>query len=157
MTTSLEIAESNRHWEQYKELRNTFKKITEDIRKLEIYAVTAVAALYAWLLKEGGQHLPWFAYYIAFPVVFLAWLKALNQIKRIKTVDEYLVKIEGVFFKDQESLPGWQHFARNASIYLLAADKFFWICLFAFTLLAPIILRSLYSTCIMQVALASKP
>jgi hypothetical protein len=72
MTASSEGTDfSNRYGEQYKDARRVNYRLIDATRELEIYGLTAVAALYAWLFNDGGQHVPRIGYYIA--PLFVCW------------------------------------------------------------------------------------
>ena len=141
MTASLESADFlNRYGEQYKDLRRSLYRLVDAITKLEIYALGAVAAVYAWLVKGGGPHLHWAAFFIPLPLVWLALYRAHSQFKRIGKIHEYLYDMEEVIFEDQK-LRGWQHFVGRTDA-LVRSDYIFWAFLIFITLISPFFLST---------------
>jgi hypothetical protein len=62
--------------ELYKMLHEERVSLAEEARKLEMAAITAVAALYAWLATHSVHGAPW---YIGVPLVMLAAFRAIGQ------------------------------------------------------------------------------
>jgi hypothetical protein len=133
MTASETTDFSNRYGEQYQDLRQSFYRLVDASSKLEIYALGAAAALYAWLMR-GDIHYPWTAYAIAPVFVVLAGYKAYWQFQRIKLIHNYLYQIEEKFFTGQ--IRGWQHYVGSRMSVLGRTDLIFWVLLFLFTSLA---------------------
>jgi hypothetical protein len=154
----------NPHAEQYRSLRDEALKLVDETRKLEIYAVTAVAVLYAWLVKDGTV-LPRNAFYIAPALVVLAAIRQYALYKRIEQIAQYLCMIEEEFFTAPKSLPGWERHLKDdieswlkfsilqsipASAWpqvrklvsgVAPTAALFWLFFFVATLIAPSILR----------------
>ena len=59
--------------EIYKIIHEERVSLADEARKLEMTAITAVAALYAWLATHNVHEAPW---YIAVPLVLLATVRA---------------------------------------------------------------------------------
>ena len=107
----------------------------------ETYALGAVAALYAWLVKDG-KSLPVAAFYIASPLVALAGWRALGLYRRVNEIAKYLRMIEKEFFTTTHSLPGWEtYLAKDGSFALVPTAATFWIVLLLVTFIAPPLLR----------------
>lgn len=99
-----------KHQRQYEMLRHEMISLAREARRLEIYAVIAVAALYAWFFKEKLDG-PYYWLLIGAVLVFLGALRSLALYGRINEIAEYLIEIEKYLFGPTQSsrqLPGWE-------------------------------------------------
>jgi hypothetical protein len=129
------------HAAQYKLLRAEVLQLVDETRKLELYALGGVAALYAWLVKDG-QHVPKSAFYIAVPLVALGGLRALALYFRVKEIGEYQRKLEELYFTSP-ALPGWERYRKKHGYTILLPTAIaFWALLALMTLVAPWFLKS---------------
>ncbi len=88
-------------FEMYKTLHEERVSLGEETRKLEVLAVTAVAALYAWLATNHVHGAPW---YIGVPLVILASFRAAVLGERILIIKDYLKTLESHLFPGESGL-----------------------------------------------------
>jgi hypothetical protein len=127
------------HADQYKMLREEIAKLVEESRKVEIYAVTAVAALFAWFLTHPTTpRLPLAAWFIPSTVVVLGFIRSTALFKRVGLIASYLRRIEDKYFTDLD-LPGWERFyaSKGGSNPLSFTAFVFWGALALASLVAP--------------------
>jgi hypothetical protein len=110
----------------------------QETRKLEVYVVGGLAALYAWLCTAHAAKLVWYVG-VLFPL--LGALRAWASLRRIGEIAAYLRQLEGRFFTDPTGPEGWErHFARVSRGVMTRTAMAFWLGLLAVTLLAPTVL-----------------
>jgi hypothetical protein len=136
-----------KHQRQYEMLRPEMISLARETRRLEIYAVIAVAALYAWFFKEKPDaHYYWLL--IGAVLVFLGALRSLALYGRINEITEYLIEIEKYLFGPTQSsrqLPGCErHRAashnRNTKPQNRRVALAFWAVFLAVTTYSPVLL-----------------
>lgn len=125
--------------ELYKMLRGELVSLGEEARKLEMAAITAVAALYAWLATNHIQGAPW---YIAVPLVILAAFRAGVIGERILFIRGYLKLIEEKFIRDKSQLSGYETYFSVPSnskwyMHIRYTMAVIWIALICVTFIAP--------------------
>jgi|SRR5262245_5577321 len=131
------------HADQYKMLLDEITKLVEESRKVEIYAVTAVVALFAWFLThETEPPLPRPAWYIPSIVAVLGFIRSTALFKRVGLIATYLRRIEGKYFTDVD-LPGWERFyePKGGSNPLSFTAFVFWGALALASVVAPCFLK----------------
>lgn len=125
------------YWEMYKLFHEERVSLADEARKLEIAAITAVAALYAWLATHHVHGAPW---YIGMPLVFLATIRAALLGERILFMKEYLKSVEAHVFGKESNPPGYEtYFSANAPWYahIRISMIFIWVALLVVTYFAP--------------------
>jgi hypothetical protein len=125
--------------EMYKTLHEERVSLGEETRKLEVLAVTAVAALYAWLATNHVHGAPW---YIGVPLVAVASFRAAVLGERTLIIKEYLKTLEGHLFPDRTKIFGYEHFNADATghkwyKHLRYTSVVIWFFLFVVTIFAP--------------------
>ena len=128
--------------EMYKTLHDERVSLAEETRKLEVLAVTAVAALYAWLATNHVHGKLW---YIGTPLVILASFRALVLGERILIIKDYLITLESHLFPEEPKVLGYEQYYVNHTsdkwyMHLRYTAGVIWFFLFIVTLLAPCIL-----------------
>ena len=130
---------------QYDTLREEAVSLFEETRRMEVYTVVAVAALYAWLLKENPQGIHVRALFIGTGLVLLAGIRCYVLRRRIQDTAKYLLRIEEFLFGANpphvKNLPGWEHYlsrGKGKPKPLSWVAVAFWIILFVATIIAPI-------------------
>src|SRR5271169_2089494 len=93
--------------EMYRLLHEERVSLADEARKLEMAAITAVAALYAWLATHDVHGAPW---YIGVPLVILAAFRAIVLGERILFIKKYLMLIEHKLFRDGVGLSGYENY-----------------------------------------------
>jgi hypothetical protein len=116
--------------------------LAQETRKLEISAITAVAALYAWLathLEVRGA-----IWYIGVPLVLLSSFRSFVLGGRILFIKTYLRQIEQQLFRDKSQLLGYESyfFERTKPIskwylHIRYTAVVMWIALLLVTAIAP--------------------
>ena len=130
---------SGDYLELYKMLHEERVSLGEEARKLEIAAITAVAALYAWLATHDVHGAPW---YIGVPLVILAAFRAMVLGGRMLFIKEYLMFIEQKFLRDKGELLGYEsYFSVNTKskwyMHIRYTMAMIWIALLCVTVIAP--------------------
>jgi len=125
--------------EMYKMLHEELLSLGEEARKLEMAAITAVAALYAWLATHNVRGAPW---YIGVPLVILAAFRATVLGERILFIKDYLMLIEQKLLQDTPELPGYEnYFSMNTKskwyMHIRYTMAVIWIALMCVTFIAP--------------------
>jgi hypothetical protein len=123
----------------YKMLHDERVSLGEEIRKLEVLALTAVAALYAWLATNHVHGTPWF---IGVPLAMVGSFRAAVLGERVLIIKEYLKTLENHLFPEKPKVLGYEHF--NAAHtnhkwyeHLRVTSFIFWFFLFLVTIFAP--------------------
>jgi hypothetical protein len=134
-----EAATADDSLEMYKTLHEERVTLGEETRKLEILAVTAVAALYAWLATNHVHGAPWF---IGVPLVAVASFRAAVLGERTLIIKEYLKTLESHLFPDKAKIFGYEHFNAEQTSHkwykhLRYTSVVIWFFLFVVTILAP--------------------
>jgi hypothetical protein len=136
-----------KHQKQYEMLREELVSLGRETRRVEVYAVSAVAALYAWFLKENsGVHYYWLL--IGAVMVVLSALRSLALYGRINEITEYLIEIEKYLFGQTavpRQLPGWErHRASSHNPNAKPQNRWiawgFWSVFLVVTIYGPILL-----------------
>jgi hypothetical protein len=133
----------NDDWlEMYKTLHDERVSLGEETRKLEVLAVTGVAALYAWLATNRVHGAPWL---IALPLVILASFRAAVLGERILIIKDYLKTLESHLFPDESKIFGYEQFNAEQTSHkwykhLRYSAAFIWVFLFVVTVVAPCLL-----------------
>jgi hypothetical protein len=114
--------------EQFKSLRYEIEEAIRHTRNLELYAIAAVAAYYAWMLTHCipsvQMHLPiiekniesrWIAWFIPVSIPILGAWRVWFNLGQILVVANYIAKIEETF--DGRFCPlgpdkGWENYLR---------------------------------------------
>jgi hypothetical protein len=125
--------------EMYKLLHEERVSLAEEARKLEMAAITAVAALYAWLATHNVHGAPW---YIAVPLVILGAFRAIVLGERILFIKEYLKLIEQKALQGEFEFQGYEnYFSENTRfkwyMHLRYTVAIIWIVLLCVTIIAP--------------------
>jgi hypothetical protein len=125
--------------ELYKVLREELVSLGEEARKLEMAAITAVAALYAWLATHNVHGAPW---YIAVPLVILAAFRAAVIGERILFIRGYLKLIEEKLIRGKSELSGYETYFSVPSnskwyMHIRYTMAVIWIALLCVTFIAP--------------------
>lgn len=128
------------HAEQYKMLREEIIFHVKETRKLEIYAVTAIYGLYAWLIANNGDV---FSFFLATPIPILGAMRSNVSLKRIKEIAAYQRKLECFLFSTYPTEikipPGWENYFNSIETKssLTNIAKGFWIIVIASTIVCP--------------------
>jgi hypothetical protein len=123
------------HAEQYKMLHDEIVATVAETRKLEMYTVWAIAALYAWFVAENVHGAAWL---IGVLLVLLAGLRSNALYGRIVLMAGYLRNIEEQFFVEVKSLPGYERYLKGKRPQGVSkTSMLFWIVLFCSSLVAP--------------------
>jgi hypothetical protein len=125
--------------EMYKMLHEERVSLGEEARKLEMAAITAVAALYAWLATHNVHGAPW---YIGVPLVILAAFRAIVIGERMLVIRGYLMLIEEKLFRDQPEVLGYECYLSVSTkskwyMHLRYTMAIIWIALLCVTVIAP--------------------
>jgi hypothetical protein len=125
--------------EIYKMLHDERVALGEEARKLEMAAITAVAALYAWLATHNVHGAPW---YIGVPFVILAAFRAVVLGERILFIKNYLMRIEQKLLGDKSEPSGYEtYFSVNTKskwyMHIRYTVAIIWIALLCVTFIAP--------------------
>jgi hypothetical protein len=93
--------------EEMKQLRTLIVTLVREIIKLEIFAVTSLAALIYFNLQYTGQswYVEWGLRLVPACLAVLILFKAVSFANRIRLIDTYLMTLEEKFVKD-----GWVKF-----------------------------------------------
>lgn len=132
------------HLEQYKMLKTEIMSHVEETRKLEIYSIGAIAAIYSWFITRST--LPSRAWLIALLIPLLGGLRTYTLYKRIGLLSEYLREIENKIFKDENKLIGWERYFHSKSLLVYKKQGIpfssivFWVSLLVVTIIAPFIM-----------------
>jgi hypothetical protein len=144
MSDEIGVNTNSWHLEQYKMLRTEIMSHVEETRKLEIYAIGAISAIYSWFITKPT--LPTRAWLIALLIPLLGGLRSYTLYKRIGLLTEYLREIESCVFTGNNKLVGWENYFQSKSLtsYKKQGISFssiiFWLTLLAITIAAPAIL-----------------
>jgi hypothetical protein len=97
------------HLDQYKMLREEIMHHMQEAARTEFWGVSAAGAIYAWLIlhKDVSPHAAWF---ISPCVILFCGLRVLSITLRMRSVAEYLRRIEKVAFDQESALPGWERY-----------------------------------------------
>ncbi|NOT86176.1 MAG: hypothetical protein HOP02_15680 [Methylococcaceae bacterium] len=127
------------HLEQYKMLREEIFFHLRETRKLEIYAVAGVAALYAWLSTHNvALSAIWFVGTI---IPIFGGIRSLVSLHRIKEIAAYLRELENAFFTSNGLPKGWEIYFKGQSRGTMTnIAKGFWVSLLIITIFAPFFL-----------------
>ncbi len=132
------------HMEQYKMLRDEIMYHLNETRKMELLAIGGVAGLYAWLGKNQGD-INSSLWYIPTLIPFFGGFRSIMSLRRIKTIANYLQKIESRLFNKEEELVGWENYFKdknNTKLRFSSVAYIFWIMLLFVTFIAPCFLRA---------------
>lgn len=125
------------HLKEYEFLRKEIAELVEHTRKLEIYAVGAIAAFYAWFIKEQP---PTPTLFIPTALALLGGFRSYAALIRIYEISDYLRIIERSIAWNESGLCGWESYRKNEPdrastrfwIYtapFLSSAAIFWIAL----------------------------
>jgi hypothetical protein len=94
------------HLREYDSLRQEIAGHIEHTRKLEIYAVGALAAFYSWFLAAPKRP----AVILMIPIVLsvLAALRSYSTLSRIYEIAAYQQRIENAFALKRRGVMGWE-------------------------------------------------
>jgi hypothetical protein len=130
--------------ELYKMLHAERIAMGEETRKLEKAAVTAVAALYAWL---ATHHIHGAMWYIAVPLVIIGAFRAAVMGLRMLFIKDYLILVEQRHFPSNLELPGYENYFLEGTksksrwyLHLRFTMLAIWCTLLGVTLIAPLLL-----------------
>ena len=104
------------HLEEYKAVRAEIMFYLREIEQLSRVALVAVAAIYVWILtsfepEADLERLAVAIWWLPSVVIAVSWKKTEDMIRRIRTLADYLVRVQARF-ADAE-LGGWETFARG--------------------------------------------
>ena len=125
------------HLKEYEFLRKEIAELVEHTRKLEIYAVGAIAAFYAWFIKEQP---PTLTLLIPTALALLGGFRSYAALIRIYELADYLRIIERSVALNNSGLCGWESYRKKDPnpaptrfrIYaapFLSSAAIFWIAL----------------------------
>jgi hypothetical protein len=97
------------HLDQYKMLREEIMQHMREANRTEFWGVTAAGVVYAWLIVHKGA-LPLAAWFISPCVILFCGLRVLSITLRMRSVAEYLRRIEKIAFGHESELPGWERY-----------------------------------------------
>lgn len=97
------------HLDQYKMLREEIMQHMREANRTEFWGVTAAGVVYAWLIVHKGA-LPPAAWFISPCVILFCGLRVLSITRRMRSVAEYLRRIEKIAFGHESELPGWERY-----------------------------------------------
>jgi hypothetical protein len=103
-----DLASKDFHFKEFEVLRKEIESQVEHTRKLEIYAVAAFAAFYAWFLSEPHQTKIFLCIPIA--IALLGSLRSAASLVRICEIAAYLKRIEKEYALKHHGLQGWECF-----------------------------------------------
>jgi hypothetical protein len=127
------------HVEQYKMLREEIFFHLKETRKLEIYAITGISILYAWLITHDTTSIKFF---IGFFIPILGGIRSWVSLTRIKEIAGYLRKLEQAFFTENDYPKGWEIYfdslpQERTSMTEIAYG--FWVVLLLVTIISPFV------------------
>ena len=108
------------HLDQFKMKHDEILQHMRDISRLEVAAIVASGAIYAWLLVNKDKALvPAPAWFIAPIIIGLCGLKCLEISVRIRLIAKYLRCIETDAFgkEEKQDLPGYERYNYNLRGY----------------------------------------
>ena len=97
------------HLEQYRMLREEIMHHMREAARTEFWGVTAAGAIYAWLIVHKDITPP-AAWFISPCLILFCGLRVLSITLRMRSVAEYLRRIEKVTFGQHSALPGWERY-----------------------------------------------
>lgn len=95
------------HLKEYESLKKEIFDLVEHSRKLEIYVVGAMAAFYAWFIKEQPVTS---ALCIPIVLALLGGFRAFSTLIRINEIAGYLRAMEGFFALNNVGVQGWESY-----------------------------------------------
>jgi thiol:disulfide interchange protein len=129
--------------DEYKVLREEIAMRQKEIYKIELWALIAIAAFFAWCLLHDKEaaHLPRIVFIIPSVIAFLCSLRCLDHTLHINWIGEYIQKLEQSAFKNESDPRGWEHFYRQVRrrrlvIIFNVIAGLFWLVLIVGSLLA---------------------
>lgn len=123
------------HLKEYEFLKEEIADLVDHMRKIEVYAVGATAAFYAWFIKT---HPTTFALAIPIALAVLGGFRSYAVLLRVYEIAKYIRHIEKNFALNDASLSGWDSYLqqfRNSmftrlSIYIapfFSSAALFWV------------------------------
>jgi hypothetical protein len=121
--------------EEYKTLKAELLANVEESIKLEIYALGATAAVYAWLVsQEICKVIIWF---LPFILCLFGSIRSYALIRRVEHIAKYISEE----IEKKNDCPGWETYFRDNKKTLLSATVYiFWLGLLFITIVAPFFL-----------------
>lgn len=117
------------HLKEYESLKQEISELVEHSRRLEVYAVGALGAFYAWYIgTPAGAAAPRNPVALTIPllVAILGAWRSWTVLTRLNDLAEYLRRVESVFAVSEKGLPGWETYLKSqpGSPFLLSAIAF---------------------------------
>lgn len=117
------------HFEEYRTLRAETLQNIDETRKLEVYTMAGLAAVYSWMAAQPRIHPVLCFAPMVLPL--LAGLRCLTLYLRIRVTADYIHRLEERFSETAGGVPGWEHFLRTRKNLILRHSIVFWIALLA--------------------------
>jgi hypothetical protein len=118
---------------EYDAVQEKIGHAVRDLARTETIVPVAMAALYAWLVKDGGivaKQAPW-VYFIPVGLALIGLLRQEARYAYLRVTEEYVRSIEkDVYGEDGKPLQGWENFYEKKSIrYHHGLRTVIWIAL----------------------------
>jgi hypothetical protein len=97
------------HLKEYEFLKQEIAELVDHSRKLEIYAIGAIAAFYAWFIKAHPAPV---ALLIPTALALLGWLRSYAALVRIYEIADYLREMERTLTLNKLGLCGWESYRK---------------------------------------------
>ena len=126
--------------DQYKMLREEIMEHIREANRTGFWGVTAAGIVYAWLIVHKDASPP-AAWYISPCVILFCGLRILTITLRMRSVAEYLRRIEKIAFGQKSELPGWERYldenVGHFKLFNSASNAIvFWILMFITSIVA---------------------
>lgn len=133
---------------EHEALQDKMGRSAADLWRIETLVPLGVAALYAWLAKEGGQIgaiREWLLWVPVGLVLFGACRQELRY-RYIDVVEDYLMRLETSVYGEREDLRGWEnHWKSMGSYGNRYARRVVWTAVFVASVLIALNGRTLYA------------
>jgi hypothetical protein len=104
---------------EYDAIQAKIDHAVRDLARTETIVPVAMAALYAWLVKDGGtlaRQAPWI-YFIPVGLALIGLLRQEARYAYIRVAETYLRKVEvEIYGQGAEPIEGWENFYQNKSV-----------------------------------------
>ena len=127
--------------EEYKYILSELTRYKDVIRKLELFSVSGIAAIYAWLATKSG--ISPVAWLIPCLLSLFGAYRSFTLSKSIKRQYQYLHKIEQELKSVKDNHLGWFQYRHNSQGAGMTTSRIvFWALLIVVTIVAPLFIRS---------------
>ena len=136
------MAENWFNKDEYATLRKEVENCMTELGTLEKTVVGGVAAIFAWVAKDGGDHnqIAALAWLVPSVIALYGGLKAKATEAHLKVLGDYLRKIEVAQLSTDSKVEGWQeYFEKNSPGKRTQLAKEAWLGFIGLTVLASVI------------------